>query len=116
MRDVDAGALDADHQRRGDLAVGVATGHEAEDLGLARRQPQQLLEPGTLVGRLARRCEIQPRALGEPLDLLPERPRAQPLRDGVGQPDRESGVSRGRAVSAAEAPAATSASAWRQRQ
>jgi hypothetical protein len=54
-------------------------GDEAEDLGLARRQPQQLPEPGRrLVGRVARRREIQPRALREPLDLLLERPRDQP--------------------------------------
>jgi hypothetical protein len=41
--DVDAGGLDANHQLLGDLAVGVAAGDKAEDLGLARRQPQQLL-------------------------------------------------------------------------
>jgi hypothetical protein len=41
--DVDAGGLDTNHQLLGDLAVGVAAGDKAEDLGLARRQPQQLL-------------------------------------------------------------------------
>ena len=31
VQDVDAGGLDADHKRGGDLAVGVAAGDEAED-------------------------------------------------------------------------------------
>ena len=64
VRDVDAGGLDADHQRGGDLAVGVAAGDQAEDLGLARCQPEQLPEPGILVGRLARRFEVQPWPVG----------------------------------------------------
>jgi hypothetical protein len=38
--DVDAGGLDADHQQGGDLAVAVAPGDEAKDLGLAWRQAQ----------------------------------------------------------------------------
>jgi hypothetical protein len=37
--DVDAGGLDTDHQRGGDLAVGVAAGDQAEDLGFTGRQP-----------------------------------------------------------------------------
>jgi uncharacterized surface protein with fasciclin (FAS1) repeats len=83
---VDAGGLDADHQRGSDLAVGVAAGDEAEHLGLARRQPQQLPKPGASLGRGSWRCEIQPCALGEPLNLILERPRPQPLGDGVGGP------------------------------
>jgi hypothetical protein len=35
VRDVDADGLDADHERRGDLAVRIAAGDEVQDLALA---------------------------------------------------------------------------------
>ena len=54
VRDVDAGRLDADDERRGDLAVGVAAGDERQDLRLARCQPEELLEVLLSVVRLPR--------------------------------------------------------------
>ena len=44
VRDVDAGRLDADDERRGDLAVRVAAGDEGQDLRLAWRQAEDLLQ------------------------------------------------------------------------
>ena len=44
VRDVDARRLDADDERLGDLAIGVAAGDEREDLRLARCEPEDLLE------------------------------------------------------------------------
>ena len=41
---MDARRLDADDERLGDLAIGVAAGDEREDLRLARREPEDLLE------------------------------------------------------------------------
>jgi hypothetical protein len=65
VRDVDAGGLDADHEGRGDLAVGIAMGDESQDFGLARRQAEDLLEALLLFGRpLVRRREVEPRACG----------------------------------------------------
>ena len=52
VRDVDARRLDADDERRGDLAVGVAAGDEGQDLRLARRQAEDLLQALRLVRRL----------------------------------------------------------------
>jgi hypothetical protein len=49
---VDAGRLDADHQGGGDLAVGVAAGDQAQDLGLARGQAQQLAEASSVTSRV----------------------------------------------------------------
>ena len=66
VRDVDAGRPDADHQGRRDLAVGVAAGDQGQDLRLARREAEDLLEALLPFGRPGvRRRELQPRALGE---------------------------------------------------
>src|SRR6478735_1901388 len=43
VRDMDADGLDADDERRGDLAVGVAAREEVQDLRLARGQAEDFL-------------------------------------------------------------------------
>jgi hypothetical protein len=62
---VNAGRLDADHERRGDLAVRVATGYESQHFGLARCQAEGLLEVLPLRGLRLRRGEIESRSLGK---------------------------------------------------
>ena len=58
----------------GDLAVRVAAGDERQNLGLARGQSEDLLQALPRVGRLrGRRREIEPRALGEQLELAQQR-------------------------------------------
>ena len=70
VRDVHARRLDADHQRRRDLAVRVAAGDERQNLCFPRSQSENLLDALNLAVRpLDWRREIEPRALGEQLDL-----------------------------------------------
>ena len=70
VRDVDADGLDADDERRGDLAVGVAAGEEVQDLRLARGQAEDFLWAVLLFGERGRRGrEVEPRALGEQLEF-----------------------------------------------
>jgi hypothetical protein len=89
VRDVDAGRPDADHEYRRDLAVGVATGEEIQDLRLPRGQAKDFLEALFSVGRpRVRRCELQPRALGEQLEPFSKGLCSDPGRDGVGLPER----------------------------
>ena len=108
VRDVDAGGPDADDECLRDLAVGVAAGDESEDLRLARGEAEDVLQARLSVGRRGvQRCEIEPRALGEQLELAKEGLRSDPRRDGMRRRERA-------LASARDAPAATSASAWRQ--
>jgi hypothetical protein len=89
VRDVDAGRPDADHQGRCDLAVGVAAREEGQDLRLARREAEDLLKALLPVGRpCIRRRELEPRALGEQLELPGQRRCSDPGRDGVRLPAR----------------------------
>src|SRR5436305_3886225 len=89
VRDVDADGLDADDEYRGDLAVGVAAGEEVQHLRLTCRKAEDLLWAVLLLGKRGlRRREIEPRALGEQLDLAEQRPGPYPGRDGVRLPQR----------------------------
>ncbi len=107
---MDARRLDADDERLRDLAIGVAAGDEREDLRLTRCEPEDLLEVlRAMFQRDVGRREIEPRALGEQLELSGQGPRSDSSRDGV---RRLSGTP----ASVRGAPAATSASASRQRQ
>src|SRR5262245_57529957 len=84
VRNVDAGCLDADDEVRRDLAVRVATGDEGQDLRLARCQAESLLQASPSVGLLVLRGgEIEPRALGEQLELPQQRIRSDASGDGV---------------------------------
>jgi hypothetical protein len=110
VRDVDAGRPDADDELRGDLAVGVAAGEEGQDLRLARGEAEGLLQAPLPVGRPGlRRRQLEPRPLGEQLEPFGQGLCSDPGRDGVRLGERPARLG-------AEAPAATSASAWRQRQ
>jgi len=74
---------------RADLAVGVATGDEGQDLRLPRRQAEELPQALRSVGRPSvRRRELQPRALGEQLELPGQGRCSDPGRDGVRLPER----------------------------
>ena len=80
----------------GDLAVGVAAGDERQHLRLARRQAEDLLQ--ALLARRATRVgrrEIEPRALGEQLELAQQRLRSDPSRDGVRLPERHARLGAG---------------------
>src|SRR5690242_3957128 len=89
VRDVDAGGLDADDERRGDLAVRVATGDQVQDLRLARGQAEDLPRAALCLGeRGLRGREIEPRALGEQFDLPKQRTGPEPGRDCVRLPER----------------------------
>ena len=68
VRDVDAGGLDADDERRRDLPIRVAPGDERQDFRFARGQPEDLLEAVVSFVRLRRR-EIEASTLGEQLEL-----------------------------------------------
>ena len=95
---------------RADLAVGVATGDEGQDLRLPRRQAEELPQALRSVGRPSvRRRELQPRA-GRAARAAPARGVA-PIRAATAY-----ACLSGPLASAREAPAATSASAWRERQ
>ena len=60
-----------------------------EHLGLARRQPEELLQALRRVGGAGvRRRRIEPRSLGEQLELAQQGLRSEPGRDGVGVPER----------------------------
>ena len=91
-------AVDADDQRGGDLAIGVAAGKEGQDIRLARGQAEDLLQgpfPGwrPVVGR----GEVEPGALGEQLELGGQGAGADPGRDGVRVPQRHARLGAGRA-------------------
>ena len=81
----------------GDLAVRVAAGDERQNLRLARRQPEELLQ--ALLRRPAESAsggvEIEPRALGEQLELAQQGPRSDPSRDGVRLPERHARLGAG---------------------
>jgi hypothetical protein len=66
---VDARGLDADDERLGYLPVGVAAGDEAQDLALARSQPERLGEAVLAVCVDVGRPEVEPRTSGEGLEL-----------------------------------------------
>jgi pimeloyl-ACP methyl ester carboxylesterase len=82
---MDAGRLGADDERRRDLAVGVATGDEGQDLHLARGQAEDLLQAPGSGGRsgVRRRLQVEPRALGEQPELLGQGLRADPGGDAT---------------------------------
>ena len=87
-----------DHERVGDLPVGVAAGDEREHLGLPRRQAEGLLQESLSIGRRSvRRGEIEPRTLGEQLELPSKRLRSCPSRDRVCRPQRHARLSARRA-------------------
>src|ERR1700750_3464386 len=89
VRDVDADGLDADDERRGDLAVGVAAGEEVQDLRLARGQAEDFPWAVLLFGEGGRRGrEFEPRALGEQFEFAEQRPGPDPGRDGMCLPQR----------------------------
>src|SRR5690348_6082853 len=107
VRDVDADGLDADDERRGDLAVGVAAGEEVQDLRLARGQAEDFPGPcfcsGNAAGGGARssRARWASRSSSRSSGLAP-------IRAATACASRS-----GTAASIREAPAAASASAWR---
>ncbi len=85
VRDVDAGRFDADHERGGDLAVGIAPRDEPQDLGLSRSQAEGVRQAWLSVGgRRVGRIEIEPCALCEQLDLLQQGSCSHSSRDGMG--------------------------------
>ena len=109
VRDVVVGRLDADHELGGDLAVGEPAGDERQHLGLARGSARAA--PPRRCSRLGssrRRLEVEPRALGEQLELAQQRPRAEPRRDGVRLAERRGRVgARARRRRRAPRPAAS---------
>ena len=97
VRNVDAGRPDTDHEGRRDLAVGVAAGDEGQDLRLARCEAEEL-KALLRVGRHSkRRCDLQPRALGEQLELRGQRLGSDPGRDRMRLPERPARLGAGRA-------------------
>ena len=105
VRDVDAGCLGADDERGGDLAVRVAAGDEPENLGLAWCQAESLLESPWCVWRFGLRWrQVEPRALGEQVEVAQQRMRSD--RAATAYACRS-----GTPASARVAPMATSASA-----
>ena len=81
---MDAGGLDADDERAGDLAVGVAAGDQGQDVRFARGQAEDLLEGPFPGGRPpVRRGEVEAAALGEQLELGGQGAGTDPGRGGV---------------------------------
>jgi hypothetical protein len=80
VRDVDTGCFGADHEGRGDLAVDVAAGDQAEDLGLPGREAKDVFHTLLSVGRRHRHMG----AVGVQCDLVIhviEKPRRLRTRD-----------------------------------
>ena len=78
---MDAGGLGAHVERLADLGVGPAFGDEAQHVEFAGGQASDL--PPRLAALV---CGADARPTGDELDLLQQRPRAEPRSRGTGRP------------------------------
>ena len=108
VRDVDAGGLDADDKCLRDLPVRVATGDKA-NTSASRDLAEVLLQPPAVDPVTPPAARDQDAPLGKQFELTEQGPGAAPCRNVVGFPSESLASTR-------DAPAATSASAWRERQ